>query len=635
MRRGRGVSGGASSPRMRTAFLVGSSLVALAAMAAFASAHSGGGRSTRGLRAGMKKNEEANSAGVASRGDEEDLTACYPRESTPYTHKLDIYAYNDKARLRAEREAMQQQLMDMDHHLKYGRKVDAYSGLGLEGYMDGPSSLAMFNYPNDVSFDSQGNLFVADTHNGCIRMIDRCGNVTTFAGGHKSSGYRDGPGSSALFDKPIGLHVAETNGMIYVCDAGNNVVRTINATTRVVGTLAGKQEDKAAWRDGLRDSARFDGPASLSVSRHGDVFVADWNNNRIRKIDPNGYVTTIAGCGAQENGRERDGPGMFSIFRQPSSLAIDSQDMLYVGSMGSGLIRRVTPRGQVTTWAGKRFQSYDDDGNAVHDVERIFKAQKGIPRYAWKAVGLNESYTLHDPYMTAILGLAVDGDDRLYASDGATRCVYRVARGVTTTPEPIAGDRRHALTAQDGPARIAQFEQPSGIAISPVDHHLYVADRRRDRIRKIYCGPANLDREGEEYNPNHNIYIEEDLTHPDYTTRAIYRMDPKLPFAEPPYSPTEIEHEVEAWKLRKNIIRQFKRNKRINKRKMGPTSRKYLQKMDDEFPEEVGPSHDELLGLYEPGTEGYAPSPPDLPPPLPDLEALAIPKDLSGNPLPN
>src|SRR5262249_40129128 len=154
-------------------------------------------------------------------------------------------------------------------------------GLSGQGYRDGAVADARFSYPNGLAFDGSGNLFVADSRNGVIRMITPSGMVSTVAGSEGTAGNLDGPANAAQFAFPSDVAV-DSSGNVFVADGGNNTIRKID-TKGVVTTLAGlaKQTGKA---DGAGTAARFNGASALAIDAAGNLFVADSSNHTIRKV---------------------------------------------------------------------------------------------------------------------------------------------------------------------------------------------------------------------------------------------------------------------------------------------------------------------------------------------------------------
>jgi serine/threonine-protein kinase len=210
--------------------------------------------------------------------------------------------------------------------------VTTFAGSGVRGYADGPAATAKFYHPLGVALDARGNVYVADLGNNLIRKISPDSVVTTYAGSG-ASGADDGKGANASFNSPFDVAV-DAVGNVYVADTQNNLIRKINRGG-VVSTLAGSGTQGAA--DGRGDAASFYRPAGLGIDASGNIYVADSNNNKIRKVTPQGVVTTLAGTG--EFGSV-NGPGATATFAGPSDVAADLFGNLYVTD-GHTMIRKI------------------------------------------------------------------------------------------------------------------------------------------------------------------------------------------------------------------------------------------------------------------------------------------------------
>jgi len=201
----------------------------------------------------------------------------------------------------------------------------------------------LFSDPFGTAVDAHGNVFVAEGGAGNrILRIGPDGQVLAFAGGRR--GFADGPGAAAAFDTPSGLAV-DRLGNLYVADTGNNAIRKV-APDGTVSTLAGGGEP--GWLDGIGRAARFDGPVGVAVDREGNVWVADTYNDRIRRIGRDGMVTTVAGGGAPGS---RDGIGTAAAFDTPSAIVAGKDGVLFVADTGNDALRRIDRDGTVTTLA--------------------------------------------------------------------------------------------------------------------------------------------------------------------------------------------------------------------------------------------------------------------------------------------
>jgi sugar lactone lactonase YvrE len=230
--------------------------------------------------------------------------------------------------------------------------VATIAGLaGVVGYANGVGSTARFNYPIGVAVDTAGNCYVADRDNNAIRKITPNGAVTTLAGSgsYYIRGSSDGTGSSALFSQPYGVAV-DTAGYVYVADFNNNLIRKISPSGAVT-TLAGLAGPYGyGSSDGIGDAARFRGPWGIAVDSAGNVYVGDYGNATVRKITPAGVVSTLAGsAGSFGYG---DGIGRAALFHEPAGVAVDANGNVYVADVFNFAIRKISSTGVVTTLAG-------------------------------------------------------------------------------------------------------------------------------------------------------------------------------------------------------------------------------------------------------------------------------------------
>ncbi|MFM2075102.1 MAG: hypothetical protein RJB34_1407 [Pseudomonadota bacterium] len=316
-----------------------------------------------------------------------------------------------------------------------GGNVTTLAG-SSSGYADGQSTAAKFNAPSGVAVDSVGNVYVADTSNHMIRKIDSSGNVTTLAG--SSNGYADGQGTAAKFNRPFGVAV-DSAGNVYVADTSNHKIRKIDSSGNVT-TLAGSSN---SYADGQGTAAKFSYPYGVTVDSAGNVYVADSSNNKIRKIDSSGNVTTLAGS---SNGYA-DGQGTAVMFSYPSGVAVDSAGNVYVADSSNNKIRKIDSSGNVTTLAGSSFGYADDQGTAAK-----FDSPAGV---------------------------AVDSTGNVYVSDYYNHKIRKIdSSGKVTT---LAGS---SSGYADGLGMTAKFLYPYGVAADSAGN-VYVADRNNNRIRVI------------------------------------------------------------------------------------------------------------------------------------------------------
>lgn len=318
--------------------------------------------------------------------------------------------------------------------------VSTLAGGSEPGLVDGTGAMARFNYPCGMVADAAGNLYVADQSNHSIRKITTTGEVSTFAG-TGVAGFADGDRTQAMFNHPYGLAI-DSKGSLYVGDVDNHAIRIISPEG-VVRTLAGGRKGYSD-RDG--DLAMFNHPYGVAVDANGNVYVADSYNNTIRKVTPEGSASTFAGNG---NDGFVDGPALNAEFYVPIGIVMDSGGNIYVGDEGNSSIRKITADGVVTTLAGNgQFSFADGVGRAA-----IFNAPGA---------------------------LAIDAEGNIFVADYLNNCIRKVSpSGEVRT---IAGSLEKGFA--DGDPDEAKFYYPFGIAVDTTGT-IYVGDQYNHRVRII------------------------------------------------------------------------------------------------------------------------------------------------------
>ncbi|RKT00250.1 YDG domain-containing protein [Flavobacterium sp. 123] len=321
-------------------------------------------------------------------------------------------------------------------------KVSTLAGSdGISGATDGIGTSASFSNPSGVAIDAAGNLYIADRFNHKIRKITPSGLVSTFAGSG-TIGATDGTGSSASFSIPTGVAI-DAAGNIYVADYGNNKIRKITAAGTVT-TFAGIGTRGAT--DGRGTVASFNLPSAVAVDGAGNVYVADTSNNKIRKITPAGVVTTLAGSGDKG---ATDGTGTAASFNLPSGIVVDAEANVYVADRENHVIRKITPAGAVTTLAGSGIVGATD--------------------------GTGTTASFKYPY-----GVTVDMEANVYVADTYNNTIRKITpAGVVTT---LAGNESDEV--RDASGFTASFRFPNSIAVD-AEANVYVADTYNYKIQKI------------------------------------------------------------------------------------------------------------------------------------------------------
>jgi NHL repeat len=317
--------------------------------------------------------------------------------------------------------------------------------IGGSGNLDGTGAATRFYGPRGVAVDSAGNVYVTDRDNHIIRKVTAAGVVTTLAGTTGKPGSTDGTGAVARFSSPAGVAV-DSAGNVYVADMDNNTIRKITAAG-VVTTLAGTAGEPGST-DGTGAAARFFVPSGVAVDREGNVYVAESANNTIRKITNAGVVTTLAGAAFTSG--SIDGTGAGARFNVPSGVAVDSAGNVYVTDRNNHTVRKVTAAGVVTTLAGTAGTSGSTDGTGS---AARFKA----------------------PY-----GVAVDSAGNLYVADRDNHAIRKITAGNVMT---LAGTAS-MVGSMDGMGVAARFSYPQGAAVDSAGN-VYVADTENHTIRKV------------------------------------------------------------------------------------------------------------------------------------------------------
>lgn len=273
----------------------------------------------------------------------------------------------------------------------------------------------------------------------------------TYAGG--GYGHLDGIGTIAKFRAPEGIAV-DKNGNVYTTEYGSSIVRKITPDG-IVSTLAGK-DNALGFADGISNEARFNRPHGIAVDKFLNVYVADMKNCTIRKISPNGKVETVAGV--PEVKGSSDGQSLKATFNQPEGIAVNSKGYIYVADTYNFIIREISTDGNVKTIAGKAGIAGSADGKTV-------QSRFNMP-----------------------IGIAIDGTDYIYVVDAdydgnmPGNCTIRKInpKGVVTTLAGITGQ----TGCTDGKGSLATFNRPVGITVSK-EGIIYIADTEGDIIRKI------------------------------------------------------------------------------------------------------------------------------------------------------
>ena len=334
--------------------------------------------------------------------------------------------------------------------------IETIAGTGAQGYTGdgGPATAARLSEPFMCAFDAQGNLYVAEATNHCIRRIDRhSGIITTIAGTGKSGYSGDtGPATQATLNQPYALDL-DANGDIYIVDRLNAVMRKVEAASGIITTVAGTGEPGSNGDGGPGTQAQLREPNDCFLDRHGGLLIADVQDQRIRRLDlATGIITTIAGNG--EKARTGDG----SAATQASicgarAVCMDAKGNIYICEREGNGLRKIDPHGIISTFAGTGARGYTGDGGpALH-------ATWGAPK-----------------------ALRCDRHGNVIVVDTENHAIRRIdaTTGIVTT---LAGGRQSGQ-GDGGAATAAGLNRPHGCSID-AQGNLFIADSNNHRVRVV------------------------------------------------------------------------------------------------------------------------------------------------------
>jgi DNA-binding beta-propeller fold protein YncE len=242
--------------------------------------------------------------------------------------------------------------------------IRTLAGNGKEGNVDAVGAAASFRQPIAVAVDKSGNVYVADRDNHVIRLIDPSGKVTILAG-TGTKGFANGPASSAQFNEPYGVALSPDEKTLYVADYLNHAIRAIDLASKQVTTLAGN--GTAGFANGVGNKAQFNQPYNVKTDANGRLYVPDQNNHMIRRVDPDGTVSTVAGNG--QSGFA-DGKPSEARFNNPTGLGVAADGTIYVSDRNNHRIRAISPTGSTTTIAGDGTAGQQDGPGPVAKFNR-------------------------------------------------------------------------------------------------------------------------------------------------------------------------------------------------------------------------------------------------------------------------
>ena len=343
--------------------------------------------------------------------------------------------------------------------------ITTIAGTGLLGRSgDGvPAASARLWWPASLAVDGSRNVYFSEVGNSRVRKVDTRRTLQTVAGTGRAGFSGDGgPATSAQLsigsgsNDPAGVAI-DGQGNVYIADPGNSRVRRVNAAG-TISTFAGTGQRGYSGDGGPATAARLDSPVGVAVDRHGNVYIGDSENDRVRRVSPSGTITTLAGTG--KHGSSGDGgPATLADLATPTGVAVDGNGNVYIAEYPTDRVRRVSPGGTITTFAGRAHAA---------------NAPNGFSGDGGPAISAELDYPV---------AVAVDGKGNVFIADLFNSRVRKVdAAGTITT---YAGNGGKGFSGDGGPATSAQVSWPVGVAVDGKDN-VYIASG--NRVRKVTLG---------------------------------------------------------------------------------------------------------------------------------------------------
>jgi len=344
-----------------------------------------------------------------------------------------------------------------EEQIAKAQTIITIAGKGIQGYCgDGGSAIsAKLYYPTDVAIDVEGNIYICDAFNHVIRKVDTLGIISTFVGtgtaGYSGDG---GPATSAKLFKPYRLAL-DTAGNLFIAEANNHLIRKVN-TSGIISTFAGTGTAGYSGDGGSATSAKLYNPAGVTLDAAGNLYIADCNNNVIRKVNTSGIISTIAGTGTADYSGD-GGPATSANLDQPTDLCIDASGNLYIADYSNNVVRRINTSGIINTFAGTGIPDYTGDGGPATSAKLFFPT-----------------------------GLEIDSFDNIFIGDASNNVIRKVnTSGIIST---FAGTGTAGYSGDGGSATMSQISgSTSGLGID-IAGNLYIADRDNNVIREVgFC----------------------------------------------------------------------------------------------------------------------------------------------------
>jgi sugar lactone lactonase YvrE len=402
--------------------------------------------------------------------------------------------------------------------------ITTVAGTGAPGFSGdgGPATNATLNSPEAVAVDAAGNVYIADSSNNRVRMVSTkgvistvagngsgtysgdggpasaagvlapLGNITTFAGGTPGTSLGDdGPATKAHLSVPMGL-AFDSTGRLYIADAYNDRVRRVN-TNGIIETVAGNGTSAFAGDGGLATAASLGAPGGVALASDGSVYIADTENDRIRKIATDGTISTVAGSGAFLGD---GGPSTAARMALVIDQAMDKAGNLYILTFDRR-VRKVTPNGIITTYAGSGRTKANNQGDGGLATNAGFQnPPTGIALGSDGSLYIANNLVIRkvttdgliSTFVPAVTSngnrITIDSADNLYlaiSNPGAQ--ILKITPNKSMTP--FAGTNQPGFSGDGGPGLSAQISSGlGGMTVGP-DGSLYICDGGNNRVRRV------------------------------------------------------------------------------------------------------------------------------------------------------
>ena len=338
--------------------------------------------------------------------------------------------------------------------------ITTFAGTGVSGYSgdNNLATIAKLNSCTGVAVDGAGNVYIADKNNNVVRKVSTTGIITTFAG-KDTAGYsgNGGQATAAKLNKPYSV-ATDAAGNVYIADYGNNVIRVVS-TSGIINTYAGNDTAGYSGDNGDASYASLNGPEGIAIDGAGNLYIADANNNVIRKVDIGGVITTIAGNGSPGNTGD-NGAATSARLHSPSGVAVDAFGDVFIADVNNNVVREVIDStGIIVPYAGNYSPGHAGDGGAATAAQLYFPAS-----------------------------VSVQGGS-LYIADQGNNTIRRVdSLGMIST---FAGTRTAGYTGDNNLPTDAELSGPVGVYADGWTR-VYISDNNNNVIRVVKPGNAGV-----------------------------------------------------------------------------------------------------------------------------------------------